>query len=74
MWIMASAIQSPNILITHVGDHFQQFRILAKKVSPRISTALGFKGLIFPVDGFFHSLPQKPLVVFGQKRIPVGTP
>ena len=39
-----------------------------------ISTALGFEGLIFSVDGFFHSLPQQPLIVFGQKRIPVGTP
>ena len=74
MWIMPSAVQSPNVLIRHIGNHVQEFWIFAKKVGSCICSSFCFESLIFSINGFIHAFAQKTFCISRQQWIPVGTP
>ena len=52
--IVSAAIEAPDILVRHVGDHVMRFRILAEEMFARVGAALGLVCLVLAVDGFFH--------------------
>ena len=72
--VVAAAVQTPDVLVGHVGHHRFQFGILAEEMLPRIGATLGLVVLVFAVDRFFHALAQQSVLVLGQQRIPVGAP
>ena len=74
MRIMSTPVQSPYILIRHIGNHIQQFRVFPKKMSPCICSTLSFKSLILPIYSFIHTPAKKTLRVSCQQRIPIRTP
>src|SRR5882672_5845899 len=47
--IMATAIQVPNLLIRHVGDHFLELRVFAEEMLAHIGAVLGLEVLVFAV-------------------------
>ena len=71
---MPAAIEPPDFVIRHIGNHRREFRILAKKMLAGKCAALGFEILVFAIDAFFHPLAQQPLVVACQQRVPARTP
>ena len=72
--IMAAAIEVPNLLIRHVGDHFLEFRVLAKEMLARVGAALGFEVLILAVHALFHDALQETFLVARQQRVPSPAP
>src|SRR5271167_4384419 len=71
---MTAAIQAPNLLIRHVGDHFLQLRVLAEEMLARVSAALGFEVLILAIHAFLHQALQQSLMIAFQQWIPARTP
>ncbi len=71
---MAAAIKAPDLVVRHVGDQFQQFRVLAEEMLAHISAVLGFVGLVFAVHHFFHAFEQQAGLVLGEQAIPVAAP
>jgi hypothetical protein len=72
--VVAAAVQAPDVIVRHVGDHFQQLGILAEEVAAHIRAVARLEHLILAVDGFFHALHQQPVLVPRQQRIPVRAP
>src|SRR3984885_15734588 len=72
--IMAAAVEVPNLLIRHVGDHFLGFGILAKEMLARICAALGLEILILAIHAFFHQALQEAFLVALQQRVPTPAP
>src|SRR5260221_5928257 len=72
--IMTAAIEVPNLLIRHVGDHFLELRILAEEMLARVSPALGLEILILAIHALFHDTLQKALLIGLQQRIPASAP
>ena len=72
--IVAATVETIDVLIAHVLDHFLQLRIGAEEVLAGIGTAVLFVGLIFTVHALLHAAAQQPLVVFFQQRIPQPPP
>ena len=72
--IVATAIEAPDVVIGHVGDHFQQLRIFTEEVLAHISAVLGLVILVIAVHALFHALEQQALGVLGQQGIPVTAP
>ena len=52
--IMTAAIQVPNLLVGHIGDHFLELGVFAEKMLARVGAALGFEVLVFAVHALFH--------------------
>ena len=52
--IVAAAVQAPDLVIGHVGDHLLQLRILAEEVLARVGAALGLEVLVLAVDALLH--------------------
>ena len=65
MRIMPSTIQPPDIVVGHVGDHFQQFWIFTEEMFPPIGTVLCCEGLVFTIHAFHHALLQQAFNVCG---------
>ena len=61
MRIMSTTVQAPDIVVRHTGNHFQQFRVLPKKVLTYISAVSRLKGLVLAVNTLHHSLLQQSL-------------
>ncbi len=72
--IMAAAIEVPNLLIRHIGDHFLEFGVLAEEMLARVGAALGFEILIFAVHALFHHALQEALLIARQQRVPTRRP
>ena len=72
--IMSAAVEPPDIVVAHGGDHLRQLGILAEKVFPGVGATAHLIRLILAVDGFFHPLAQDAGLVFGQQRIPAAAP
>src|SRR6185437_11668246 len=72
--IVAAAIEPPDLLIRHVGDHRLELRVLPEEVLAGIGAALGLEVLVLAVDAFLHDAPQQALVVAGEERIPTRAP
>ncbi len=74
VWIVAAAVEPPDILIGHIRHHLLQLGILAEEVFPGIGAALGLVGLIVAVHRLFHALHQGAVLVAGKQWIPVAAP
>ena len=72
--VMATALQTPNVVVAHVGHHFECLGVLAKKVLPHVGAIVGFKSLIVAVYGVHHQLAQVAFFVARQQRLPVAAP
>src|SRR5690625_1024436 len=71
---MPAAVEPPNVLVGHVGNHFTKLVIGAKKVLAHVSTIIGPVFLILAINRLFHALAQNALGVASQQRIPIGAP
>ena len=56
MWIVTTAIQTPDVIVGHIGDHLKQFRVFAEKMLTHVGTISGLESLVFPVNTFHHAL------------------
>ena len=72
--IVTAAVEVPDLLVRHVGDHRLQVGIRAEEMLARIGAALGLEVLVFAVHGFFHALAQQARRVAGQQRVPARAP
>ena len=72
--VVTAPIESPDVLIRHIGHHGGQFRILAEELLTNKGTVFAFKSLVFAVQGFFHALLQKAVGIAQQQFVPVRPP
>ena len=72
--IVAAAVQAPDLLVGHVGDHGLELGVLAEEMLAGVGAALGLEVLVLAVDAFLHHPAQQPLVVARQQRIPARAP
>ena len=72
--IVAAAVQAPDVVIRHVGDHLLELGVLAEEILARVRAALGLEVLVLAVDALFHQALQEALRVARQQRIPARTP
>ena len=56
--VMATTIETPDIIVRHIGDHGGSLRILAKEMLADVVAALGLEVLVFAVHTFFHHATQ----------------
>jgi hypothetical protein len=68
--VVAAAVETPDVVIGHVGDHFLELGKLAEEVLARVRATLGLEVLVFAVDAFFHDAPEEALSISRQQRIP----
>ena len=74
MRVVAAAVEPPDVVVGHVGDHREQLLVLAEEVLAHVGAVLGLEHLVLAVDGLFHALEQQPGGVAREQRIPVGAP
>jgi hypothetical protein len=72
--IMAAAVQTPNFLVRHVGDHLLELRVFAEEMLARVGAALGLEVLVFAVHALFHQALEQTLLIAFEQRIPARTP
>ena len=72
--VVTAAVQAPDLVVGHVGDHRLEFGELAKEILARVGAALGLEVLVLTVDALFHDATQQPQVVFREQRIPTRAP
>src|SRR5205814_770535 len=72
--VVAAAIQPPDLLVGHVGDHRLELGVLAEEMLARVGPALGLEVLVLAVDALLHHPAQQALMVARQQRIPARAP
>jgi hypothetical protein len=72
--IVTAAVQPPDLVVGHVGDHLLELGILAEKMLAGVGAALRFEVLILPVDAFLHQALEEPLVIALEQRVPARSP
>ena len=72
--IVAAAGQAPDVVVRHVGNHFQQLRMLAEEVLAHVGAIFRLVVLIFAVDGFHHHALQDAFLVLRQQGVPTRAP
>src|ERR1700733_14018212 len=72
--IVAAAVQVPDLLVGHVGDHRLELGELAEEVLAGVRPALRLEVLVLAVDALLHHAAQQPLMVARQQRIPARAP
>ena len=72
--VVTTAVKRHNLVIGHILDQLQQFRVLAEEVLSGIGAAIGLVVLQITVTDFIHTLDQHTALIFLQQRIPVSTP
>jgi hypothetical protein len=72
--IVAAAVQAPDLLIGHVGDHLLELGVLAEEMLARVRAALGFEVLILPIDALFHQTLEQSLLIVREQGIPARSP
>src|SRR5690606_34520987 len=72
--IVATAVETENILIAQVFNQLFQLGIHFKKVFTGVFAALGFVILIIAIHGFIHTPLQHTAAVFGEQRVPMPAP
>ena len=63
VWIMTAAVQTPDVVIGHVGDHLGKLRVFAEEIVAGVGAAFLLEVLILAVHRFFHALAQQTLGV-----------
>ena len=72
--VVAAALQAPDVVVAHLGDHLQRGRIAAEEVLAHERAVVGLEGLVVTVDGVHHDLLEHAVLVAGEQRIPVAAP
>ena len=72
--IVAAAIQAPDVLVGHVGDHFLELRVLAEEMLARVGAALGLEVLVLAVDALLHHALQQALACRARAADPSANP
>ena len=57
--VVAAAVQRPDLVVGHVGDHVHQLRVLAEEMLAHVGAVLGLEVLVLAVDAFLHPLEQQ---------------
>jgi hypothetical protein len=57
--IVAAAVQAPDVVVGHVGDHRLELGILAEEVLARVGAADGLEVLVLAVDALSITLLQQ---------------
>src|SRR5437868_3005812 len=60
--VVAAAIQPPDLLVGHVGDHRLELGVLAEEMLARVGPALGLEVLVLAVDALLHHPAQQALM------------
>ena len=71
---MSAAVERPDLVVSPVGDHRRQLRVLAKKMLADVGAVLGFEVLVLAVDGLLHPPEQNAGGVAGDELVPAGSP
>ena len=71
---MAATGQVPDVVVAHVGDHFQRARIAAEEMLAHVGAVIGLERLVVTVVAFHHDLLERAILVACQQRIPAGAP
>ncbi len=71
---MATALQAEDVLVGHMRDQIQQFRVFAEEMFAHEGAVLGLVSLVFAVHRLFHALAQQALGVAGQQIVPARAP
>src|SRR5450631_2853799 len=71
---MPAAVERPDLVVAHAGDHLDQLRVLAEELLPDVRAVLGLEVLVLAVDAFLHPLEQQAGGVTGDERVPAATP
>ena len=72
--IVPAAIQTPDVVVRHIGHQRLELGILAEEMFAHIRAIVRFHRLIFAVHALFHAFEQHAGLVFHEQRIPVRTP
>ena len=72
--IMTATVQTPHIVIRHVGDHFTQLRILTEELLANVRTVARLHHLVLAVDHFFHAFDERAVFVACKQLIPIAAP
>ena len=72
--VEAAAVERPDLLVAHVGDHRLQLRLDAEEVLAHVGAVARLVGLVVAVERLVHAREQVALVVVGEKRVPARAP
>ena len=72
--VMAAAIETINVLVAHVLDHFLQLRVFAEEMLAGVGAAVFLVGLVFAVHRFVHAAAQQAFGILLQQRVPEPAP
>src|SRR5205809_445628 len=74
VWVVAAAIEAPDVLVAHARHHLGDLRVLAEKVFAHERAVVRLVVLVFAVDRLLHHAQQAPFLVAREQRIPVRSP
>ena len=72
--IVTAAVQAPDLVVGHVGDHGLEFGELPEEILARVGAAFGLEVLVLTIDALFHDATQQAEVVLREQRIPTRAP
>src|SRR5690606_13257953 len=72
--IVAAAVQPPDVVVRHIGDHRLQLGMAAEEVLAGVRPALRLEGLVLAVDALFHRAAQDASLVPREQAIPARAP
>ena len=72
--IQAAAVERPDLLVAHVGDHRLQLRPHPEEVLAHVGAVARLIGLIIAVERLVHPRQQMTLVILCQERVPPAAP
>ncbi len=72
--IVAPAVEAPDLLVRHAGDHRLERRVFAEEVLANVGAVLGFEILILAIDALLHALEKDAARVPGDQGIPAAAP
>ena len=72
--IVTAAVEPPDLLVRHVGDHRLKLWELAEEMLACVGATLGLEVLVLAVDALIHHPAQEALGVARQQRVPARAP
>src|SRR5690606_41071090 len=72
--IVPAAIEPPDVVVRHVGDHCLELGMPAEEVLARVRAPLRLERLVLAVDALLHRAAQDALLVLREQPIPAGAP
>ena len=72
--IVAPAVEAPDLLVRHAGDHRLERRVFAEEVLANVGAVLGLEILILAIDALLHAVEEDAARVLGDQGIPAAAP